>query len=327
MQRSEVLPVVDNHPSLQTMAATYSAYLTPSVVSENDLKRKKPTWERRLEEAKKKHRPKLKDWSRDGFAIKRNSDFEHLRSNACNDVRDLNSCPVNIDSSYGHRLGENTDTITSDHSNHDAVVGTDDKNTSKADNHCSDRYVSYSSHANLAPFRPEKNRLLVDKSDNEIRMIDRIKCKNMSPDQFIEFYERRCLPCVISGIPKGEHWAAQTDWNFDREVNKESSAADDKDQSLMPLGDSFFKVGEDDDGYKVKVKLKYFLKYLSLNRDDSPLYIFDRYHPLSSCYPIMYQMHTVIYHIKQLFKLFYLPSCHTRFFYTVTSTIIRLRKG
>ena len=41
------------------------------------------------------------------------------------------------------------------------------------------------------------------------------------------------------------------------------------------FGDRLFKVGEDDDGYKVKVKLKYFLRYLSANRDDSPLYVFD----------------------------------------------------
>ena len=41
------------------------------------------------------------------------------------------------------------------------------------------------------------------------------------------------------------------------------------------FGNRLFKVGEDDDGYKVRVKMKYFLRYLAANRDDSPLYVFD----------------------------------------------------
>ena len=41
------------------------------------------------------------------------------------------------------------------------------------------------------------------------------------------------------------------------------------------FGDRLFKVGEDDDGYKVRVKMKHFLRYLAANRDDSPLYVFD----------------------------------------------------
>lgn len=34
-------------------------------------------------------------------------------------------------------------------------------------------------------------------------------------------------------------------------------------------------MGEDDDGYKLKVRFKYFLEYLLYNKDDSPLYMFE----------------------------------------------------
>ena len=39
--------------------------------------------------------------------------------------------------------------------------------------------------------------------------------------------------------------------------------------------DAKVKVGEDDDGYKIKIKFKYFLEYLIFNTDDSPLYLFE----------------------------------------------------
>ena len=35
------------------------------------------------------------------------------------------------------------------------------------------------------------------------------------------------------------------------------------------------KIGEDDDGYKIKVYFKYYLEYLVYNKDDSPLYLFE----------------------------------------------------
>ena len=37
------------------------------------------TWERRVEECKKKHRPKLKDWQKDKFGTIRLNSFEELK--------------------------------------------------------------------------------------------------------------------------------------------------------------------------------------------------------------------------------------------------------
>lgn len=152
---------------------------------------KMKTWERRINEAKKKHRPKLKDWTRDGFYGVRSADFE-LRASKYPPLQEL---------------------------------------------------------SHLSPI-----------DSTNLTGIDRISCERLSRSDFIGIYEEQYIPCVISDIPRHEKWDAFMSWNFPR---------------LRDFDERYFKVGEDDDGYKVKVRMKYFLKYLSKNEDDSPLYIFD----------------------------------------------------
>ncbi|KAF9202068.1 hypothetical protein BGZ49_007752 [Haplosporangium sp. Z 27] len=91
--------------------------------------------------------------------------------------------------------------------------------------------------------------------------LKRIDYDKVSREEFIEEYEEKCLPVMIRGVTEG--WGACNNWNSETFLRKYYSQP--------------FKVGEDDDGNNVYVKMKYFLKYAEAEgaNDDSPLYIFD----------------------------------------------------
>lgn len=89
---------------------------------------------------------------------------------------------------------------------------------------------------------------------------------NVTPQEFITLYERKRIPCIIKGVTTSckhgnEPWKANDYWKLDNLEER--------------LYNYKFKVGEDDDGKSIRMKLKYFLQYLHKNKDDSPLYIFD----------------------------------------------------
>eukprot|EP00117_Sycon_ciliatum_P011226 scpid66327/ scgid12799/ Bifunctional arginine demethylase and lysyl-hydroxylase JMJD6; Histone arginine demethylase JMJD6; JmjC domain-containing protein 6; Jumonji domain-containing protein 6; Lysyl-hydroxylase JMJD6; Peptide-lysine 5-dioxygenase JMJD6; Phosphatidylserine receptor len=89
--------------------------------------------------------------------------------------------------------------------------------------------------------------------------VERIHERDFGPAQFIERFERPGHPVIISGIV--DTWPAKERWTIQRLGKKYRNQR--------------FKCGEDDEGYSVRMKMKYYMEYMESNEDDSPLYIFD----------------------------------------------------
>ena len=89
--------------------------------------------------------------------------------------------------------------------------------------------------------------------------VPRVDGATLSKEDFIERFEAPNTPVVVTRLQG--NWPAQERWALE--------------ELLREHGSERFKVGEDDDGYAVYVKLRYYLRYLLTTTDDSPLYIFD----------------------------------------------------
>ena len=91
--------------------------------------------------------------------------------------------------------------------------------------------------------------------------LERVDADAISEADFADTYERGSKPVIVRGLT-GE-WPAVRDGRWSLEA------------LLLEHGQDRFKVGEDDDGYAVYVKLKHFARYCLETKDDSPLYVFD----------------------------------------------------
>lgn len=90
-------------------------------------------------------------------------------------------------------------------------------------------------------------------------ILDRINVDIVSHADFVDKYERLLKPVILTNVTKS--WPAKDKWTIAH--------------FLKQYRNERFKCGEDDFGYNVKMKMKYFVYYMNTNCDDSPLYIFD----------------------------------------------------
>lgn len=105
--------------------------------------------------------------------------------------------------------------------------------------------------------------------------VERISRKDFSVEEIYERYmlgidtdtlepngvaeaSRSPKPFVVEGCM--DHWPAMSEWSLDNLSQR--------------FPHQLFKVGEDDDGRRLRIKFKYFADYCRAQRDDSPVYLF-----------------------------------------------------
>ncbi|KAK1744272.1 JmjC domain-containing protein [Skeletonema marinoi] len=108
-----------------------------------------------------------------------------------------------------------------------------------------------------------------------------LDAKDTPPEVFHEQYEAKVIPCVIRNVPYGDSSLRAATGLLLMKRKKTAMIIPQflllefKKNGQLYIVERGFKCGEDDDGYTIRMKLRYFIEYLQHNKDDSPLYIFD----------------------------------------------------
>jgi histone arginine demethylase JMJD6 len=88
-----------------------------------------------------------------------------------------------------------------------------------------------------------------------------VDARDIPPSTFFEKYASKSKPVIIRGAIDEWPAIAEGKWDYD--------------ELLRRFKHVLFKVGEEDNGRKLKVKMKTFLDYMTHQTDDSPLYLFE----------------------------------------------------
>ena len=95
--------------------------------------------------------------------------------------------------------------------------------------------------------------------DMDASLIVSVDRDDITPETFYEEYLSKGIPVIVRNC--NNQWPATKLWRMDKLMKR--------------FKHSMFKIGEDDDGKKIRSKFKYFADYLENNQDDSPLYLFE----------------------------------------------------
>lgn len=101
----------------------------------------------------------------------------------------------------------------------------------------------------------------IDTKQPGYQPVEFIDACNITPEEFLDRYASAQRPVVIRGALADWPAVSEGKWEFDA--------------LLKRFKHTLFKVGEDDNGRKLKVKMKTFMDYMSHQTDDSPLYLFE----------------------------------------------------
>jgi len=253
-------------------------------------------WEEKAQKAKKGHRPSLKNWERDNL----HATFPQYAKVIINSNHPYRSFKIikrrNLQT--GQLISDTVEKSVSLDTIRDSINSNNQgKSLGRVRYYGNDYHGTTTNNSNT--------------NNNEIMYPIVLDAATTPPKEFHERYEAKCIPVVIRNIPYGASCSSNSlssngsrgreEYNGMEEEKKECDNTppnnhqqqnnNNYDKSKIwpavtkwdlqtlatdpDLSERGLKCGEDDDGYTIRIKLRYFIQYLQNNKDDSPLYIFD----------------------------------------------------